>query len=360
MDVAENRGLTEVYHHHQQWGLTVPEDSSCLQSLVLSIGKKYIAMHSHGANHSTKVWRIGGQSVGCFQPKHPPWFHTSTGSCAFSPTLEKLLAVASGGNIELWDVAECQYVGKLTNIFSRPWCGWREGIPSISFSPDGKLLASANAGGNVSIWDVERKRHLYDLNGPGEIAPNFGGRLAWDDNEWRLVVGAMELKHSQSIENVNGEFGYESVIRSHTDTEPVIHVWDLRARKVSHEFRPYSSLQGIESLGSGKFAIVGRRVSLLDLARPHPSLQSIGINAEWPRSCANLEDRCIAIQTQRAIEIWDLRGEEEQPIKMNNIGVNCNEATPAFVASKDGAAIVTVSNAWWPNQQILAVWRREV
>ena len=66
---------------------------------------------------------------------------------AFSADGALLAAGATGGTVQIWDVA----TGEVRAILP----GHISSILGVTFSPDGALLASASREGTVRIWDVD-------------------------------------------------------------------------------------------------------------------------------------------------------------------------------------------------------------
>src|SRR5436309_15711658 len=71
--------------------------------------------------------------------------------CVAGSQSGKMLAVATGRDIHVWDVAN----GK-----KKYTLGHGQFVSSIAFSPDGSRLMSGGDGGTMIIWDIESGRRV--------------------------------------------------------------------------------------------------------------------------------------------------------------------------------------------------------
>ena len=89
-----------------------------------------------------------------------------------------MLAVASWGDIVLWDVAGRQFAGRLRGHVSD--------VLALAFSADGRWLASGGTEGDVSIWDVAERREAHTLIGGSSERISA---LVFSPDGARLVAG---------------------------------------------------------------------------------------------------------------------------------------------------------------------------
>jgi sugar lactone lactonase YvrE len=109
-----------------------------------------------------------------FQLRLPETEKSRPSAVAFSSD-GKLLAVASGSQIGLYDAATGKEIRQLK--------GHQDTVNAIAFAPGGKSLASASADKSVRLWDVASGRELQRVDGQGNVlavafAPD-GKSLAW-------------------------------------------------------------------------------------------------------------------------------------------------------------------------------------
>src|SRR5207248_1696238 len=67
------------------------------------------------------------------------------------------LAVGSGEEVKVWDVAAGRKVRSLAKV--------QEGSNAVSWSPDGSRLAWAGSQGTIKVWDVQSGKELLVLRG---------------------------------------------------------------------------------------------------------------------------------------------------------------------------------------------------
>src|SRR5205085_5712997 len=73
----------------------------------------------------------------------------------------KLIAIANGDALKLWNPSTGNYVGELRH---------EENVSSIAFSSDGTLLAVGTKGGGVKIWIAASQKLLSELHRKGKNA----------------------------------------------------------------------------------------------------------------------------------------------------------------------------------------------
>ncbi|MBX9693047.1 MAG: hypothetical protein K2Z81_11730 [Cyanobacteria bacterium] len=102
----------------------------------------------------------------------------------------KMLATASGTNVELWDLSAGKVIACLT--------GESGAVPInfVCFSPDGKNLVSCNAGdGAIAFWDIGTGKKARDLTGADPSSIYFMRMAAFSPDS-----KTMALAHSTGID----------------------------------------------------------------------------------------------------------------------------------------------------------------
>ena len=107
------------------------------------------------------------------------WGRGMVEGVAFSPE-GKTLALASRGNVQLWDVAS----GKLLETLK----GHSSAVLALVFSPDGRTLASGGSDQTVRLWNVQTRRQLMQLD-PGSMEMGQVFTLAFSPDGKELLAG---------------------------------------------------------------------------------------------------------------------------------------------------------------------------
>ena len=157
-----------------------------------------------------------------------------------------LLAVATQGQVQLWDVASRQQITPFEVG------GW---IPSLSFSLDGALLAVATQG-QVQLWDVASKQQItsFKLGSrvyvvsflPDGILAAGGGE--WNAEEWyetfklwdvatRQHITTLVVNRSNSSTRAVSSFSPDGALLA-VATQDQVQLWDVASRQQIASFKP--------------------------------------------------------------------------------------------------------------------------
>jgi WD40 repeat protein len=132
---------------------TIRGDSDGITAIAFSGGGKTL-VSINDAGTTIKTWdRVTGQELKSFTRRPGPSLAIGDGrhlsTCAFSRD-GQTLAIASGFNIELWELATGRKLHTLT--------GHVLAVAALAFSGDGKSLASGDWGNTVKLWEVATGR----------------------------------------------------------------------------------------------------------------------------------------------------------------------------------------------------------
>ncbi len=103
------------------------------------------------------VWELPSQ-IELWRPEGE-WKGEWTHFVGFSPR-DAYLAIANGGQIKLWDLANRKPLVTLSSP------GW---VSVIAFSPDEKVLAAATEGGSILTWELPSGRKPSDIDAQAEV-----------------------------------------------------------------------------------------------------------------------------------------------------------------------------------------------
>lgn len=122
--------------------------SSCGRCAIAFSSDGQLVAASLEFDSSIKIWKVsGGQEIRSYVTQGGYW--SDIQALAFVPS-SKIVAIAEGEVIKLWDVENDQWVGILQghggSIDSR--------IKALAASPDGKYLASGGADG-LALWQIQ-------------------------------------------------------------------------------------------------------------------------------------------------------------------------------------------------------------
>ncbi len=119
------------------------------------------------------VWELPSQ-IELWRPEGE-WKGEWTHFVGFSPR-DAYLAIANGGQIKLWDLANRKPLVTLSSP------GW---VSVIAFSPDEKVLAAATEGGSILTWELPSGRKPSDIDAQAEVG---GTPIAFSPDGTQLVL----------------------------------------------------------------------------------------------------------------------------------------------------------------------------
>nr|AFV81452.1 receptor for activated protein kinase C [Scrobicularia plana] len=162
-------------------------------SVAFSADNRQIVSGSR--DKTIKLWNTLGVCKYAIQDEgHSDWV-----SCVrFSPNTANPIIVSSSWDkkVKVWNLTNCKLK---TNHF-----GHHGFLNCVTVSPDGSLCASGGKDGNAMLWDLNEGKHLYTLDGGGEI-----NALCFSPNRYWLCAA----------------------------TGPSIKIWDLEGKVVVDELR---------------------------------------------------------------------------------------------------------------------------
>ncbi|MBI1927644.1 hypothetical protein HYR99_25805 [Candidatus Poribacteria bacterium] len=168
----------------------------------------------------------------------------ATGNVQFSPD-GKLLAVASGGGILLYDANNLLLVARLVDELQTGLLG---AVWSISFSPDGRALASGGDNDIIRLWDVASRSLLATLQEHlptqlGDVRPVWSVSFSPDGRTlasggWDKTIKLWDAATRSLLVTLQGHTGSVSSISFSPDGrtlasgswDKTIKLWDVASR----------------------------------------------------------------------------------------------------------------------------------
>ena len=227
---GDSEGTVKVWTDSQTWNSksvaqqTLKGHSGTIFSLNFSNSGDRLA--SGSTDKTARVWDLQNAGAGI----RPLALSGPRGPMArYSPD-GRLIAVAEGGGLRLWDSATGQLVRRLTSDESE-----QDAIQSVAFSPgDERLIAAGHGrtGGKsyVTLWDIDSGEKLTQLTGAGDLPG-----VAPDENS--AVVGA--LAFSPDGQHLVAGFGTRFLI-SPTGSPNPLKVWNVATRQVVRRLQGHS------------------------------------------------------------------------------------------------------------------------
>jgi RNA polymerase sigma factor (sigma-70 family) len=266
-------------------------------------------------------------------------------SIAFSPARVRLLAIATPGMIDLWEVGQLRRVRRVvTDADHRPHC--------VVFSPDGKILATveANTGAIIRLWHADSGRLLRQfksrnggnvlhmafspdgkvlaaIGGEGPITffdSGSGNELSSFAKECSSGMGFDLLADSFSAEKPLA-FSPDGTTLAATGSRESLHFWDLATGndRLATPDAHLGALTGLACLLDGKTLVSGawdRTVRIWDLTTgrstrilPHDRwVQSLAVSADgsWlATGAASGKVRLWKLDAGAQLHIWSVSQE---------------------------------------------------
>jgi guanine nucleotide-binding protein subunit beta-2-like 1 protein len=126
---------------------------------------------SGSRDKTIKLWNTLGEcKYTITEDVHTDW----VSQVAFSPSAKMPLIVSAGWDklVKVWNLSSCKL---RTNLV-----GHNGVVYTIAISPDGSLCSSGGKDGTAILWDVNDGKHLYSLDGGGNInSLSFSPRNYW-------------------------------------------------------------------------------------------------------------------------------------------------------------------------------------
>ncbi|XP_039273122.1 small ribosomal subunit protein RACK1-like [Styela clava] len=163
-------------------------------SVAFSTDNRQIVSASR--DRTIKLWNtLGVCKYTIMDDGHSDWV-----SCVrFSPNSGNPVIVSCGWDkmVKVWNLTNCKL--KTNHYGHTAFCN------GVTVSPDGSLCASGGKDGQAMLWDLNEGKHLYTLNGDGEIHA-----MAFSPNRYWLAAAC----------------------------GPCVKIWDLEGKVIVDELKP--------------------------------------------------------------------------------------------------------------------------
>jgi WD40 repeat protein len=320
------------------WEIDCPANSG-----AVSLEQKLLAL---ACGQAIYLWDLTtGQFLGQIHG-HTDWVV----SLAFSPD-GKFLASGSGDNtVRLWDTA--------TGRELRQFRGHTAWVVSLAFSPDGKFLASGSQDDTLRLWDVAQGTQLRQFQGHTSTA--FVNSIAFspdgqflasgsgDDNWYNTVLLLWDVVQGTQLYEFEGHTGSVRSIAFSPDgkflasasDDHTLWLWDVAQGRAMHQLcRHTSSVNSIAFSPDGKFLASGsadQKLRLWDVSEGKQLRQFQG-HTTWVNSIAFSPDGQFLASGSgdNTVRLWDT-------------------ATGKQLCQFDGHTSVVSSIAFSPNGKFLA------
>lgn len=224
----------------------------CVASLAVAVGDRYGDPLPEGAL----------QRLGTLALRYPG----GIGDLCYLP--DGRGAVAVGGTVEIWDLAE----GRLERTDSITPAG----IRSIEPSADGSVLLVADSSGAVHLWNMRGREIVQTIEtgqsgllvahySPDETRALTTGSLTL--KEWDLESGeelvAITGRMHYFRQGIYGPDGRTAFVDGGAGSDPILAHYDLRSGELLHEWHKdyYSHSRSLELAPDGKRLLAGTRHS---------------------------------------------------------------------------------------------------
>ncbi|MGH3888191.1 MAG: LpqB family beta-propeller domain-containing protein [Pseudonocardiaceae bacterium] len=265
----------------------------------------------------------------------------------FSPD-GRIIAVADGLDISLWDVARRSRLGTLTS-------GHGRGVLDLSFSPDGQTLASGGHDARLVLWDVAKRTQLAAWTRNGDVSavafsPDGRVLAAGDDS---ATIGLWDVAQRTLLHNLAG--GHTSAVFDISfspdgrriasgGNDGRIILWNKgQLNPLVLATLPHA----IDDLSPGHTAFspdatilaasTGPDVVLWDIPRRAPLATLPGAGG---RPSFSRDGRILATATSTDVLLWDVT--KQTRLASLTGGVAVGSYTPGPVLSPDGRILATV------------------
>lgn len=276
---------------------------------------------------------------------------TALAPVAFSPD-GKLLALATGPTVVLWDAATGKEIHTLK--------GHSAAVAGIAFRPDGKAIATASLDSTVRLWDTAAGTETRKIEGHKEavfaVAFSPDGKLLASGGQDK-IVRLWQVADGSEVRQMPGHQHFVHALAFTPDgktlasggKDRVIRLWDPATAKETQQLKGHQNRVNVLVFGTdGKTlasASQDSTIRLWDIAAGKEVRRLAGWTGEVRSLVLAADGRTFAsVSRDYTVRIWEtLTGDERRVFRNDGgdfVGLALSQDGKVLASSRPGSAIL--------------------